>query len=133
VHKTPAVATLLFAGLALIVLWVYVLGSSSVQGAFTNVISSVGLMFALFYAATGVGMAVYYRKLALRSPRGFLELMLVPGVSAIFLLWVAVKLAGGLDVTRRHVTTGRSGGASRTPRTCPGPGAGRADRTGAGQ
>jgi hypothetical protein len=32
VHKTPAVATLLFAGLALIVLWVYVLGSSSVQG-----------------------------------------------------------------------------------------------------
>ena len=102
-HKTPAVATLLFAGLALIVLWVYVLGSSSVQGAFTNVISSVGLMFALFYAATGVGMAVYYRKLALRSARGFLELMLVPGVSAIFLLWVAVTLAGGLDVTRRHV------------------------------
>jgi amino acid transporter len=96
VHKTPAVATLLFAGLALIVLFVYVLGSSSVQGAFTNVISSVGLMFALFYAATGVGMAVYYRKLALRSARGFIELMLVPGVSALFLLWVAFKSVPGL-------------------------------------
>jgi amino acid transporter len=96
VHKTPAVATLLFAGLALIVLWVYVLGSSSVQGAFTNVISSVGLMFALFYAATGAGMAVYYRKLALRSVRGFIELMLVPGLSAIFLLWVAFKSVPGL-------------------------------------
>jgi len=96
VHKTPAVATLLFAGLALIVLWVYVLGSSSVQGAFTNVISSVGLMFALFYAATGLGMAVYYRKLAVRSLRGFIELMAVPGASAAFLLWVAVKSVPGL-------------------------------------
>lgn len=96
VHKTPAVATLLFAGLALIVLWVYVLGSSSVQGAFTNVISSVGLMFALFYAATGLGMAVYYRKIALRSARGFIELMAVPGLSAAFLLWVAFKSVPGL-------------------------------------
>jgi amino acid transporter len=96
VHKTPAVATLLFAVLALIVLFVYVLGSASVQDSFTNVISSVGLMFALFYAATGAGMAVYYRKLALRSVRGFLELIIVPGVSAIFLLWVVVKSVPGL-------------------------------------
>jgi amino acid transporter len=96
VHKTPAVATLLFAGLALIVLFVYVLGSSSVQGAFDNVISSVGLMFALFYAATGIGMAVYYRKLAARSVRGFIELLAVPGLSAAFLIWVAVKSVPGL-------------------------------------
>jgi amino acid transporter len=96
VHRTPAVATLLFAGLALIVLWVYVLGSSSVQGAFTNVISSVGLMFALFYAATGAGMAVYYRRLAVRSFRGFAELMVVPGLSAAFLLWVVIKSVPGL-------------------------------------
>jgi amino acid transporter len=96
VHKTPAVATLLFAGLALIVLWIYVLGSSSVQGAFTNVISSVGLMFALFYAATGLGMAAYYRRLAVRSLRGFIELLTVPVLSAAFLLWVVVKSVPGL-------------------------------------
>jgi amino acid transporter len=96
VHKTPAVATLLFSGLALIVLWIYLLGSSSVQGAFTSVVSSVGLMFALFYAATGIGMAVYYRKLALRSVAGFLELMLVPAASAVFLLWVVWKSVPGL-------------------------------------
>jgi amino acid transporter len=96
VHRTPAVATLLFAGLALIVLWVYVLGSSSVQGAFSKVIGSVGLMFALFYKATGAGMAVYYRKLAVRSVRGFVELMIVPALSAAFLLWVAVKSVPGL-------------------------------------
>lgn len=96
VHRTPAVATVLFAGLALIVLWVYVLGSSSVQGAFGKVIASVGLMFALFYAATGAGMAVYYRKLAVRSVRGFAELLVIPAVSAAFLLWVAFKSVPGL-------------------------------------
>jgi len=96
VHRTPALATVLFAGLALAALWVYVLGSSSVQGAFSNVISSVGLMFALFYAATGLGMAVYYRKLAVRSVRGFTELMVVPALSAAFLIWVAVKSVPGL-------------------------------------
>jgi amino acid transporter len=96
VHRTPAVATLLFAGLALIVLWVYVLGSSSVQGAFTKLVGSVGLMFALFYAATGAGMAVYYRKLALRSVRAFAELIVIPVLSAAFLLWVAVKSVPGL-------------------------------------
>ncbi len=53
-------------------------------------------MFALFYAATGLGMAVYYRKLAVRSLRGFIELMAVPGASAAFLLWVAVKSVPGL-------------------------------------
>jgi len=96
VHRTPALATLVFAGLALVALFAYVLGSSSVQGAFSNVISSVGLMFALFYAATGLGMAVYFRKLAVRSVRGFTELMVVPGLSAAFLLWVAVKSVPGL-------------------------------------
>ncbi len=96
VHRTPAFATLLFSGLALIVLWIYLLGSSSVQGAFTNVVSSVGLMFALFYAATGVGVAVYYRKLAVRSVGGLIELVLVPVASAVFLLWVVWKSVPGL-------------------------------------
>jgi len=95
-HRTPAIATLLFAGLALIVLWIFLLGSSSVQGAFTNVVSSVGLMFALFYAATGIGMAVYYRRLAVRGARGFVELMVVPVLSAAFLIWVAWKSVPGL-------------------------------------
>ncbi len=96
VHRTPAFATLLFSGLALIVLWIYLVGSSSVQGAFTNVVSSVGLMFALFYAATGIGVAVYYRKLAVLSVGGFIELVLVPVASAVFLLWVVWKSVPGL-------------------------------------
>jgi amino acid transporter len=95
-HRTPAVATVVFAVLTLAVTWVYTLSSSSVEGAFTNVVSSVGLMFALFYAATGIAMAVYYRKLAARGVGGFLQLALVPLVSAAFLIWVAIKSVPGL-------------------------------------
>jgi len=95
-HRTPAIATLVFAVLALAVTWVYTLSSSSIEGTFTNVVSSVGLMFALFYAATGIAMAVYYRRLAVRGVGPFLELALVPLVSAAFLLWVAFKSVPGL-------------------------------------
>jgi len=95
-HRTPALATVVFAVLTLIVTWVYTLSSSSVEGAFTNVVSSVGLMFALFYAATGIAMAVYYRRLAARGAGAFLQLALVPLISAAFLIWVAIKSVPGL-------------------------------------
>jgi hypothetical protein len=75
---------------------VYTLSSSSVEGAFTNVVSSVGPMFALFHAAAGIAMAVYYRRLAARGVGAFLELIAVPLVSAGFLLWVAFKSVPGL-------------------------------------
>jgi amino acid transporter len=96
VHRTPAVATVVFALLTLAVTWVYTLGSASVEGAFANVVDSVGLMFALFYAATGLAMAVYYRKLAARGVGALLQLALVPLVSAAFLIWVAFKSVPGL-------------------------------------
>jgi amino acid transporter len=95
-HRTPAVATVVFAVLTLIVTWIYTLSSGSVEDAFTNVVSSVGLMFALFYAATGIAMAVYYRRLAARGVGAFLQLALVPLISAAFLIWVAIKSVPGL-------------------------------------
>lgn len=95
-HKTPYVATLIFAGLSLLVLWLYLLGSSSVQSSFDKVIGSVGLCFALFYAATGLAMAVYYRRLAATSTRNLLELAIIPLASAVFLLWVVWKSVPGL-------------------------------------
>jgi amino acid transporter len=95
-HRSPGFATLVFGGIALIAAWVYLIGSSSVQAAFSNVVSSVGLLFALFYAATGAAMAVYYRKLAAKSLANFLGLAAFPALSAGFLLWVAWKSVPGL-------------------------------------
>jgi hypothetical protein len=90
------VATVVFAVLTLGVTWLYTLGSGSIEDAFTNVVSSVGLMFALFYAATGAAMAVYYRKLAVRGAGSFTGLALVPLASAAFLIWVVIKSVPGL-------------------------------------
>ncbi len=95
-HRTPAVATLLFAALALVALWFYLLGSSSVQASFSKVVGSVGLLFALFYAATGISVVVYYRRLALRGLGNFIQIGAVPLASAAFLLWVAWKSIPGL-------------------------------------
>jgi hypothetical protein len=51
-HPVPTVATLLGAGIAGAVLWLYAVGSSSVQNLFDTIVSIDGLLFALFYAAT---------------------------------------------------------------------------------
>jgi hypothetical protein len=45
---------------------------------FDKVIGSVSLCFALFSAAPGVAMAVYYRRLAATSSRNLLELAIIP-------------------------------------------------------
>lgn len=88
---TPGRATLLFAGVTLVVLWFYLLGSSSVSATFSTVVNSVGLLFAAFYAMTGIAVAVYYRKLAVQRPAGVLTLLATPLASSAFLVWVIVS------------------------------------------
>ena len=62
----------------------------------SRVVGSVGLCFALFYAATGISVAVYYRELARQSLGNFVGLLIFPAASAVFLLWVAWKSIPGL-------------------------------------
>lgn len=90
-YLTPSVATVIMGVLAIAVTWLYSLGSSSVQDSFNTVVASVGLLFALFYAATGFAVAVYYRKLAVRGVLPFIELVVLPVGSALFLLYVSWK------------------------------------------
>jgi len=92
---TPGRATLLFAGITAVVLWFYLLGSSSVSATFGTVVSSVGLLFAAFYAMTGIAVAVYYRKLALQRPMGLLTLLVIPLASSAFLIWVIISSIPG--------------------------------------
>ncbi len=95
-HKTPYMATFLGSAIALAALWAYSAGSSGVQDLFDTLVSLVGLLFALFYAATGIAMAVYYRNLSLRTARNAVEFMILPAGSAIFLLYVSWKSIPGL-------------------------------------
>lgn len=97
-HRTPHVATFLGAAIAFVALWGYYKGSSSVVDLYDTVVGTVGLLFAVFYAATGIAMVVFYRRLAARGPRNAFEFLIFPGGSAFFLcfiIWKSVPDLGG--------------------------------------
>jgi amino acid transporter len=89
--KTPSAATVLACVVGFVALWLYSLGSSSIQSVFSTVISSDGLLFALFYAATGIAMAAYFRRETLRDWRSLLEFAVIPLASAAFLLYISYR------------------------------------------
>jgi amino acid transporter len=92
--RTPAFGTMVFGVLTLVVTWLYVF-SSSVAGAFSVVVTSVGVLFALFYAFTGIATTWYYRKLLSRSLSDLLIVGILPAAGAIVLLWIAIVSIAG--------------------------------------
>jgi len=96
VFKTPTLATIVIGIIAAIGVWLYTFGSSSVQNSFDTIVSVDGLLFALFYALTGIATAVYYRKLAMRSPWSFTQLAIFPLAAAGFLAYIIYRSVAGL-------------------------------------
>jgi amino acid transporter len=94
--KTPSLATLIIGALAVIGTWIYILGSASVQSSFDTIVSVDGLLFALFYAFTGIAMIAYFRRMAVTGPWNVVSLLLIPLVSTAFLLYVVWKSIPGL-------------------------------------
>jgi amino acid transporter len=94
VFKTPYLATIVIAVIAAIGVWLYTFGSSSVQDSFDTIVSVDGLLFALFYALTGI--AVYYRRLATRGAWNFIQLAVFPLAAAGFLAYIIVRSVDGL-------------------------------------
>jgi len=94
--KTPSLATVIIGGLAVIGTWIYILGSSSVQNSFDTIVSVDGLLFALFYACTGITMVVYFRRMVTAGPRNASTLVLIPLICTAFLLYVVWKSVPGL-------------------------------------
>ena len=94
--KTPSLATVIIGVLAVIGTWVYILGSSSVQNSFDTIVAVDGMLFALFYAFTGITMVVYFRRMAAAGPRNAVTMLLIPLISAAFLLYVVWKSVPGL-------------------------------------
>jgi amino acid transporter len=94
--KTPSLATLLIGALAVIGTWIYILGSSSVQTSFNTIVSVDGLLFALFYALTGITMIAYFRRMVTAGVWNAVSLLLIPLVSTAFLLYVVWKSIPGL-------------------------------------
>lgn len=61
------------------------------SGAFDAVVEVVGLLFALFYAVTGVATAWLYRRVAARSLAAALTIGAMPLAGAAVLLYIAVR------------------------------------------
>jgi amino acid transporter len=86
----PSLATVIIGVLAVIGTWIYILGSSSVQNSFDTIVAVDGLLFALFYAFTGVTMVVYFRRMAATGPRNAITLLAIPLISTAFLFYIVV-------------------------------------------
>jgi amino acid transporter len=93
---TPSLATVIIGVLAVIGTWIYILGSSSVQNSFDTIVAVDGLLFALFYAFTGVTMVVYFRRVGTSGPRNAITLLAIPVISTAFLFYIVWKSVPGL-------------------------------------
>jgi amino acid transporter len=87
---TPVPASLVTGGLLLALAWLY-LGTSTVQGAFNNLIAVTGLLYAGFYVLTALAAIVYYRRRILASVLDALTLGALPLGAAGFLVWLLIK------------------------------------------
>ena len=86
-YSTPAIASVVVGVLLIGIFWVYML-ATSVQNAFYDVISTTGLLFAIFYILTALATITYYRRRVFRSAWDFLILGLLPLGAAGFLGWM---------------------------------------------
>lgn len=89
-HKTPHVATVLLSLAALAAVWAYST-SSGAESAFEAVVSTIGLLVAMYFAATACALIVTVVRAGLESVWQAILLVVIPGLSALFLLFIAYK------------------------------------------
>ena len=88
--STPVAASIIV-GLVIIGLtWVYLL-TTSVEGAFDDVVAVTGLLFALFYILTALATVIYYRRRIFHNAWDAVLVGVLPVAAAGFLGWIVVK------------------------------------------
>jgi amino acid transporter len=98
--RTPAVASVVVGVLLIGLTWVYLL-ATSVQNAFTDVIDTTGLLFAIFYVLTAAATIVYYRRRVFSGAADAITLGLLPLGAAVFLGWMFYKTVQAAPWTQR--------------------------------
>ena len=96
--RTPVFATVVFGVFMIVATCLYVL-SSSVSGAFDVVVSITGVLFAAFYAATGLATAIFYRKFARQSFSNLVSVGVLPVAGAAVLGWVVLRSVMDFDTS----------------------------------
>jgi amino acid transporter len=87
---TPALATLIVGAVFVAATTAYLL-STSIAGAFTNLIDSTGILFTGTYILTGLAAIVYHRRRILTRPADALTVGLLPVAAMGFLGWIVWK------------------------------------------
>ncbi len=102
--RTPVMATVLFAGLSIVLLGAYLV-STSLSNVITYVLSAIGVLFSLFYAATGLTCAWHSRAHFGRA-RDLLLAGIFPAAAAVFLIVVAVDSLVSNSLTEAFAVLG---------------------------
>jgi len=89
---TPWIGTLIAAFLSAIGVALTMLNSGSITSVFTNLISDIGVLVAVYYGLTGIACAWAFRKALLKRPTTLLFAGVLPFLSALFLFWVAFEV-----------------------------------------
>jgi len=87
---TPVAASVIVGLLIVILSAVYYL-ITSVQGAFTDIVYIVGLLFVIFYVLTACATLAYYRRRLMSSWQNAISLGFLPAAAAVFLTWIFVR------------------------------------------
>jgi amino acid transporter len=88
--STPAIGSIIIGVILIAATWAYLL-SSSIATVFTQVVSTTGLLFALFYILTALAAIVYYRRRVFSNAWDAVLVGILPLGAAGFLGWVVVK------------------------------------------
>jgi amino acid transporter len=87
---TPVNASVLTGVLIVVLVCVYFL-ATSVQGAFTYIVNTSGLLFGAFYILTALATITYYRRRIVSNFRDAITLGILPIGAAVFLGWALLK------------------------------------------
>ena len=103
--RTPVVASLFWGVLMVAIADLYV-ASSSLAGAFNDVVNAEAVAFVVFYISTALSTVIYYRTVVTRSIADALLVGIVPLAGAAVLGWVLFRSLPALSELERWTLAG---------------------------
>jgi amino acid transporter len=103
--RTPVLGSLLIGTFSIVLVWPYVF-VGSVSTALGDLIATIGILFAVYYAATGLTVAWLYRRRYRSSFRDLLLSGVLPVAAAGFLAWVTYKAIRANTATENWILVG---------------------------
>jgi amino acid transporter len=103
--RTPVLGSLLIGIFSIVLVWPYVF-VGSVSTALGDLIATIGILFAVYYGATGLTVAWLYRRRYRSSFRDLLLSGVLPVAAAGFLAWVTYKAIRANTSTENWILVG---------------------------